>query len=135
MSNSDNSSTVLVVEDDASVRDLALKMLHLAGFTTLEAIDAKSGLEKFKQHAEIDLVFTDVIMPGGVSGIEMAREILSIKPHTPLLIVTGYLEKGAALREQVEKFENISTIEKPYDVKEVPLLISSMIAASKMRLN
>ena len=46
-------------------------MLEFAGFDVIEAVDAASGLQRFKENPQIDLVFTDVIMPGGTSGIEM----------------------------------------------------------------
>ena len=52
-------------------------MLTTSGYRVLEAIDAASGLAMFRQHPEINLVFTDVIMPGGMSGIEMAKQILA----------------------------------------------------------
>ena len=81
------SGTILVVEDEPGVRDVAMQMLKFSGFRVLEAIDAKSGLAMFNQHPEIDLVFTDVIMPGGISGIEMAKEILKIKPQALILLV------------------------------------------------
>ncbi len=69
--------TILVVEDNDGVRELAVTMLTTSGYRVLEAIDAASGLAMFRQHPEINLVFTDVIMPGGMSGIEMAKQILA----------------------------------------------------------
>ena len=74
------SGTVLVVEDEPDVRDVAVQMLKLTGFTVIEAIDAQSGLEQFNKNPDIDLVFSDVIMPGGTSGIEMAKDIQRKNP-------------------------------------------------------
>jgi len=65
------SGTILVVEDEPGVRDVTVQMLEFAGFDVIEAVDATSGLQRFKENPQIDLVFTDVIMPGGTSGIEM----------------------------------------------------------------
>ncbi len=121
------SGTVLVVEDEPGVRDVAVQMLEFTGFTVLEAVDAKSGLEMFNKHPEIDLVFTDVIMPGGISGIEMAKEILNLKPHTLVLLATGYAAKAEALIDTASKSENIGAVAKPYDVNKIPLLITAMI--------
>lgn len=70
--NMNNAGTVLVVEDDPDVRDVAVQILEMEGFDVLKAVDAQSGLEKFRQNPNVDLVFTDIIMPGGISGIEMA---------------------------------------------------------------
>lgn len=120
--------TILVVEDNDGVRDIAVHMLKLSGYEVLEAIDAASGLAMFRQHPEIDLIFTDVIMPGGVSGIEMAKQILSEQSDALILLATGYQEKGTALRERAAKSDNIAAVSKPYDVNEVTGLIASMLA-------
>ena len=77
------SGTVLVVEDEPGVRDVAVQMLKFTGFNVIEAIDAQSGLDQFNENPNIDLVFSDVIMPGGTSGIEMAKEMLAQKPPDP----------------------------------------------------
>ena len=125
--------TILVVEDDPGVRDVAVQMLNMAGFTVIEAEDAGSGLAKFKRYPEIDLVFTDVILPGGVSGIEMTKDILKHKPHTLILLATGYEAKAAALQDLAARVDTIRAIKKPYDVNKIPGLINSMIATANNR--
>lgn len=125
------SGTVLVVEDEPGVRDIAVQMLKFTGFNVIEAIDAQSGLEQFKQNPDIDLVFTDVIMPGGTSGIEMAKEMLAQKPHTPILLATGYSAKAEALVNKAAQSDNIGVVAKPYDINKIPTLISAMISASE----
>jgi len=122
------SGTVLVVEDELGVRDIAVQMLKFTGFNVIEAIDAQSGLEQFKQNPEIDLVFSDVIMPGGMSGIEMAKEMLAQKPHTPILLATGYSAKAEALVNKAAQSDNIGVVAKPYDINKIPTLISAMIS-------
>ncbi len=122
-----NTGTVLVVEDDADVRDVAVQMLEMEGFVVLEAEDAQSGLEKFKQNPNVDLVFTDVIMPGGISGIEMAKSILALKRQTLILIATGYTAKAEALINSASQSENIAVVAKPYNINKLPKLISAMI--------
>ena len=122
------SGTVLVVEDEPDVRDVAVQMLKLTGFTVIEAIDAKSGLEQFNKNPDIDLVFSDVIMPGGTSGIEMAKDILAQKPDTLILLATGYSAKAEALVHKSSQSENIDVVEKPYDINKIPTLISTMIS-------
>jgi CheY-like chemotaxis protein len=124
------SGTVLVVEDEPGVRDVAAEMLRFTGFNVIEATDAASGLEQFKQHPDIDLVFSDVIMPGGSSGIEMAKEMLQQKPHTLILLATGYSAKAEALVNTASKSENIGVVAKPYDINKIPTLISAMISNS-----
>jgi DNA-binding NtrC family response regulator len=120
-------STVLVVEDDPGARDIAVQMLKFTGFNVIEAIDAQSGLEQFRQNPDIDLVFSDVIMPGGTSGIEMAKEMLAQKPHIPILLATGYSAKAEALLNKAAQSNNIGVVAKPYDINKIPKLISAMI--------
>jgi len=121
-------ATILVVEDHPGVRDIAVEMLKISGYRVLEAEDAASGFAKFMAHPEIDLVFTDVIMPGGTSGIEMAKDILHERPEALILLATGYQEKGVALKAHAAKSENVAAISKPYDVNEIPKLIATMLA-------
>lgn len=120
--------TVLVVEDEPGVRDVAVQMLQFTGYKVIEAVDAQTGLEQFNQNPDIDLVFTDVIMPGGTSGIEMAKEILALKPQMLILLATGYSAKADALVATASKSENIGVVTKPYDINKIPTLIAAMIS-------
>ncbi len=119
------SGTILVVEDDDTVRNVAVQMLSDAGFDLITANDGKSGLEQFRKHPEIDLVFTDIVMPGGMTGIEMAQRILQKKPNTPILFTTGYTEQSMA--ENIPKRSNVICVPKPYDTEEIPKVAHSLI--------
>ena len=119
--------TILVVEDEPGVRDVAVQMLKFTGFAVIEAIDAKSGLEQFIQNPDIDLVFSDVIMPGGTSGIEMAKEMLAQRPNSLILLATGYSDKAEALVSKASQSDNIAVVAKPYDINKIPKLIAAMI--------
>lgn len=119
--------TVLVVEDSEDVRDVAVNMLLEEGFRVLAAGDAISGLEIFKKHPNIDLVFIDLILPGGASGIDLAKMILKISRTTQILVTSGYKDKGEALISSIAKFNKISFVPKPYDVDELPNIIHSLI--------
>ncbi|MCG8413929.1 MAG: response regulator [Pseudomonadales bacterium] len=116
--------TILVVEDDDGVREIACQTLLDAGYQVLLAENGNKGLEQFQKHRNIDLVFSDIIMPGGMTGVEMAEEIQSIKP-IPILLATGYAEK--MLKDRVESESNVVCISKPYDIEELPSLIDSML--------
>lgn len=117
--------TVLVVEDDDRVREIAASMLEEVGFEVITARDGRSGLAQFKRYPDIDLVFSDVIMPGGLSGIEMAEKILKIKPNIPILLATGYTEKS--IKDHILGFTSVVFVSKPYDTKQLPKLIHSMM--------
>lgn len=117
--------TILVVEDDDNVRSVAAHMLVDAGYEVVTARDGRSGLEQFLKHPEIDLVFSDIIMPGGMNGIEMAKRILRKNPKAPILLATGYTEK--ALKDSISRMENIVCVSKPYDTNELPKVVNSLI--------
>ncbi|MCG8414263.1 MAG: ATP-binding protein [Pseudomonadales bacterium] len=117
--------TILVVEDDDNVRSVAAHMLVDAGFEVVTAKDGHSGLQQFKNHPEIDLVFSDIIMPGGMTGIEMAKRILKKKPNAPILLATGYTEQ--ILKDSIPKSGNIICVPKPYDTNELPKVAHSLI--------
>ena len=116
---------ILVVEDDESVRDVASHMLKTAGFEVLTAHNGSSGLREFKTNPDIDLVFSDVIMPGGMTGVELAKKILELSPRLPILLATGYAEKQ--LKDQLTGHKNVVLVAKPYDTNELPDLINSMM--------
>mgnify|MGYP000276833862 CR=1 FL=1 len=127
--NSENSShSILVVEDNAGVMDLAVNIFEYAGFKVFTARDAASGVECFRQNPGIDLIFSDLILPGGVTGIEMAKTILKEKPGTLFLLVTGYSDKGKALMAKIQNMDNVEFLAKPYDVDEVTDKVTSMIS-------
>lgn len=120
------SGTILVVEDDSGVRDVATQMLLESGFKVIAANDGNSGLEHFDLNPNIDLVFSDIMMPGGMTGIDMAKLILKRKPETPILLATGYTEK--ILKKAIEEDFNVTCISKPYDTESLPSLINSMLS-------
>ena len=119
--------SILVVEDNAGVMDLAVNIFEYAGFNVFTAHDAASGVECFRKNPEIDLIFSDLILPGGVTGIEMAKTILKEKPGTLFLMVTGYSDKGKALMAKIQNMDNVEFLAKPYDVNEVANKVTSMI--------
>lgn len=80
--------TILVVEDDESIRELAVMILKQHGFHTLEAPDGRIGLAAFlRRRGEIDLVLSDLVMPH--SGVEMAEQILRAAPSARIIFMSG----------------------------------------------
>ncbi len=117
--------TILVVEDDDNVRDVATMMLVDAGYMVITSSNGPQGLEEFRKNPDIHLVFSDIIMPGGMTGIEMARKILEINPRMPILLATGYTEK--MLKDRIEDMGNVVCIPKPYDTLKLPGMINDMM--------
>ncbi|MFT6094551.1 MAG: signal transduction histidine kinase/CheY-like chemotaxis protein [Pseudohongiellaceae bacterium] len=125
------SGLVLVVEDDNNVREIAVKSLESSGFTVISAANADEGLALTRSHDEIKLVFSDVIMPGGMSGIDMAEKILGDRPMLPILLATGYTEQSS--KDRLLDNDNVVIISKPYDIRTLPSLVSSMITTASNR--
>lgn len=82
--------TVLVVEDDVEVRGLAVTLLESLNYKVRAAQDGPSALHVLGTHPEIDLLFTDLMMPGGMSGIDLLREARRARPNLKALLTSGY---------------------------------------------
>jgi len=81
---------ILVVEDEAEVRRIAVAFLRSLGYSTCEAVNAEQALLLLQTHADIALLFTDVILGSGKNGVELAREALQMRPDLPVLLTSGY---------------------------------------------
>jgi CheY-like chemotaxis protein len=83
--------TILVVEDEKSLRTLAVRVLKHSGYRVLEASDGPEALKVWHEHyREVDLLVTDVIMPGGMSGGKLADQLRSEKPGLKVIYMSGY---------------------------------------------
>ncbi len=82
--------TILLVEDDAGVRAVTAALLKEHQFTVIEADNGVRALEIIDREAAIDLLFTDIVMPGGMNGFELGRLARERRPHLPVLYATGY---------------------------------------------
>jgi PAS domain S-box-containing protein len=103
---------ILVVEDDHRVRQLSIKRLKLLGYEVLEASDGPTALEILRRGEPVDLVFSDLIMPGGLSGRDVAIHARKIKPGIKVLLTSGYAEE--LVRGDDLQRENLKVLRKPY---------------------
>jgi len=87
-----NKPSVLVVEDNDDVRELAVSVLGLAGYAVLSAASGEQALQLIEGGAEVSLLFTDVIMPGGMNGLELIEKARRLHPGLPVLVTTGYMD-------------------------------------------
>jgi PAS domain S-box-containing protein len=101
-----NSERVLVVEDDERVRRVSVRRLTELGYLVTEAESGPAALTRFRRGEPIDLLFTDVIMPGAMTGIELAQIVRARWPTVKILLTSGYAEsaiaKGAVLAEDID---------------------------------
>ncbi len=119
--------TILVVEDEPDVRDLACRTLRGLGYHVLEAADGGSALAVIEREPGIDLLFSDVVLPGGTTGPDIAAIATQRRPGLKVLFTSGYT--GNAIR-QVEAPENgIPLISKPYTIKELARTVRASLDA------
>lgn len=109
--------TILIVEDEAEIRDLVAASLAVEGFEVLCAENADAALRLLDEHPEIDLVFTDIVMPGDHHGYDLARQVRARRPGVKLLYTSGYA-LGAALR-QTAPIEPAALVAKPYRLEQL----------------
>jgi PAS domain S-box-containing protein len=109
--------TVLVVEDREDLRAAAVAMLQRLGYRTLEAETAAAALAMLRDGARVDLVFTDVLMPGGMSGLDLVHEMRLLGIKLPVLVTSGYASPHV-LREQAQKL-GLPTLAKPYRIADL----------------
>ena len=117
-------TTVLVAEDDERVREVTAETLRDAGFRVLAAPDGQEALALLQRSETIDVLFSDIVMPGGVNGIELARAARALRPGLPVLLATGYA--GTVVGGEDHGFEVMS---KPYDQDAVVRRIAELAAS------
>ena len=91
-----NGETILVVEDDPRVRRVSVRRLTELGYAVIEVDSGAAALAVLDRPAAIDLVFTDVVMPGGMTGVDLAREIRRRQPDLKILFTSGYADPAIA---------------------------------------
>jgi signal transduction histidine kinase/CheY-like chemotaxis protein len=107
--------SVLLVEDDDEVAALVCEMLDQLGYTVTRVASAAAALGALADGRGIDVMFSDIMMPGGMNGVELAREVRSRKPGLPVLLTSGY---AGAARAQAEA-EGMPILAKPYGIDEL----------------
>ncbi|MES2120324.1 MAG: PAS domain S-box protein [Pseudomonadota bacterium] len=111
---------VLVVEDDPLVAELAAGMMGELGFEAVVTHSAKEALERLSADQRPTMIFTDVVMPGGISGIELARKVRERFPELPILLTTGY-------SEQVTGSHGFPVLQKPYELESLAVSVSKLL--------
>ena len=124
-----NQGRILLVEDDDEVAALVGEMLDQLGYEVTRASSAAAALGALADGRSIDLVFSDIMMPGGMNGVELAREIKKRRNDVPVLLTSGYAE--AAVQEA--DAANIQILTKPYHIDELAAALNAV--KSKLQLD
>jgi PAS domain S-box-containing protein len=117
--------TILVVEDDRDVRSAAVGMLEDLGYRCREAHDALSALEAFGDGAEIDLVFSDVVMPGPLETAGFVAALRGRSPDTPVLFTSGYAQDAIVHDGRLDAGVNL--LSKPYSREALAIRVSQLL--------
>ncbi len=117
---------ILVVEDQEAVRAVACGFLEDFGYEIIEAGDGFEALSKLQEHDDVDLMFSDVVMPGGMNGFDLAQAALSMKPGLKVVHTSGY-PKGAMVHQDEPRFKEGFIIMKPYRREDLQKIIKDAL--------
>ena len=116
---------VLFVEDDPEVASVTSETLRGLGLDVLHVSDAASALAWLAEDRPVDLLFSDMMMPGGISGVELAREVRHRRPSLPIVLASGLEASAADAREH-----DIELLLKPYDAGKLAATMAAHLAAT-----
>ncbi len=119
---------VLVVEDDDQVREVTLKRIESLGYAVDEAKTGPAAVQRLRSGGPVQIVLSDIVMPGGMTGYDVARWVASNRPRIPVILCTGYNEedhRGDALRD-------VAILGKPYSRTELARALWNALALSKV---
>jgi CheY-like chemotaxis protein len=117
---------VLVIDDEPTIRMLIVEVLREAGYVAVEAFDAQSALRALESLSRIDLLITDVGLPGGLNGRQIADAARVKRPDLRVLFITGYAEKAALGSGILER--GMSVVTKPFAIDALARKIAAMMA-------
>jgi len=118
--------TVLLVDDDEEVAALVGEMLEHLGYRVTHAASATDALGALQNGCQVDIVFSDVMMPGGMNGVELAREIRTRALGVPVLLTSGYAEAA----QQSAAAEGVHVLAKPYRLEELATSLREAIESA-----
>jgi PAS domain S-box-containing protein len=119
------SETILVVEDDLEVRSTATDILTSLGYHVLQAGNGHQALEQFMQRPDIALVFSDVMLPGGLLGTNLVTKLRERRPNLSVLLTTGFSESLILHRGIMQ--DSVQVLSKPYKVEDLARRIRAIL--------
>ena len=113
--------TVLVVEDEPEVRAIAVAFLHSLGYLTREADTAAGALALLEAHPDIGLLFSDVVLGNGMSGVALAKAARRSRPELPVLLTSGYARGSMDVQDPL--LDQVELLRKPYRVEQLSMAL------------
>jgi len=123
-------AVILLVEDEPAVRMVVVEVLSDLGYTVLEADNSQSGLRIVETRARIDLLLTDVGLPGGMNGRQVADAGRLLRPNLRVLFITGYAENAVIGNGHLET--DMQVITKPFSLEVLATKVRTMIDSRKL---
>jgi PAS domain S-box-containing protein len=124
---------ILVVEDDPEVLDVTVEMLRTLGWEVLTAPDGPSGLSVLRRDADIDVLFSDIVMPRGINGVELAREARRLRPELRVLLASGYPASALPASNAGSEDGEFPFLSKPYRASELARKLRAMQPRARTR--
>ena len=121
--------TILVVEDDTQVRRGAVDILGTLGYRVLQAASIEYALEMLEKGGRIDLLFTDVVMPGPLKAVDLAKRARELQPHVAVLFTSGYTENAVIHNGQLDP--GMSLVGKPYRREDLARKVRAALDQTK----
>jgi PAS domain S-box-containing protein len=122
--------TVLVVEDDPFVRSYVITRVQSLGYSVISAVDGNDALQKLRADIPIDILFTDIVMPGGINGWELADLARQLRPGLPVLLTSGYALETLVKHSQLRAGAVVLT--KPYRTADLALRLREVVSVSEL---
>jgi CheY-like chemotaxis protein len=119
-----NEETVLVVEDNSSLRTVVVRQLEAIGLRVLEAGNAQTALEMLRNEPKIDLIFTDVVLPGDMDGYALARAIHAGNPDIRIVMTSGF--PGIRFKD-TELARSLPLLSKPYRKQDLVRIVREVL--------
>jgi PAS domain S-box-containing protein len=122
--------TIMIVEDDPFVRSYAVMRLESLGYAVIAAVDGADALQKLRADTHIDILFTDIVMPGGINGWELADLARGLRPGLPVLLTSGYALETLAKHGRLRAGAIVLT--KPYRKADLARRLREVVSVSQI---
>jgi CheY-like chemotaxis protein len=122
--------TVLVVEDDPFVRTYSIKSVESLGYSVISAVDGNDALQKLRADIPVDILFTDIVMPGGINGWELTDLARQLRPGLPVLLTSGYALETLVKHGRLRAGAVVLT--KPYRKADLARRLREVVSVSEI---
>jgi CheY-like chemotaxis protein len=118
--------TVLLVEDEAAVRNLVGRVLSDLGYQVLSAANGLEALQQVQEHlGELHLLLTDVVLPRGMQGTDLARELTTMRPGLPVLFMSGYARDAMISAGRLD--DEMTLVQKPFSPDAIARAVRNIL--------